>query len=117
MSPNVVTVDPTQAAAEAAAPAVLQAAFAYPRAIALPSGRTLTQTRPIKGRDVVTANRLVEKGDGEVALSLAMVAQTLAPEDGIQIVYEDLLDLEFDDALELIGETVGKSRPSSSPKA
>jgi hypothetical protein len=78
----------------------------YPKTLTLPSGRTATLTRKMKVRDMVFAHRVVGKteADNTMAIGIAAMAPTIEL-DGKPVVYEDLLDLDMDDATALSDAT------------
>jgi hypothetical protein len=91
----------------------MQALQSFPRTITLPSGITAVQTRPLKGRDAVTAHRIAADGT-EIEKGAALVAQVVKIDEK-PVVMEDLLELELTDLGELMEAVAGKS-PASTPK-
>jgi hypothetical protein len=75
------------------------------RTLTLPSGRTAA-VRPVKGRDLIRAQRAAGPGADVTAVMMALVAE-LATVDGAQIVYEDVLEMDLADVLALQGEALG----------
>lgn len=98
--------------AAATAPAVAALA-AYPFNIKLPSGKTATFTRSLKGKDAVNAERNAEKGS-DIMRSYAMIAPVVLI-DGKQQVMEDFMDMDLDDLGEVLENASGKVK-ASTPK-
>jgi hypothetical protein len=82
------------------------------KVVTLPSGK-VAKIRKGKGRDIQCASRLVDpQRDGFMSLIIAIVARKTILDDQ-PITYEDLLDLDEDDAWVLINE--GQSGKAPSP--
>jgi hypothetical protein len=94
------------------APPIMVSAPAPTKTITLPSGKTALVRRG-KGKDLMAAQRALSVGgasDGP-GLIMALIAQ-LTLIDGQPIVYEDVLEMDAADVLELQGEIVGANFPS-----
>lgn len=92
----------------------IAAANAYPFDFPLPSGKTGTVIRPLKGRDMAMAQLVVPDHNATVQRSFATVAPVVKV-DGKPVVMEDLMEMDLDDALELMEKAQGKA-PVSTPK-
>lgn len=107
MSTEPITIDPTTTAAAVAA------ARTYPIEFTLPvSGKSARITRSLKGRDIVSADRVAGKGAPESERGIALIAPVVQI-DGKPAVYEDLLDLELEDLLLVMEKGQGNSPTST----
>ena len=75
------------------------------RQITLPSGRIAT-IREGRGRDLITAQRVVGKATESSALLQALAA-VLCKVDGKELLYEEVLDMPVADVLVLEAEVLG----------
>lgn len=83
------------------------------RNVILPSGKTAA-LRKGKGRDLMRAQRAVAGNSDPTAVVFALIAE-LARVDGVQLVYEDVLEMDLDDALVLQAEVAGANFREPAP--
>lgn len=83
------------------------------RSLTLPSGKTAT-LRKGRGRDLMRAQRAVAGNPDPTAVVFALIAE-LAQIDGAPIVYEDVLEMDLDDALTLQAEVTGANFHEPAP--
>ncbi len=76
-----------------------------PITVTLSDGRVATNTRRLKAKDKVHAQRLIGKKTDELEMALVSCVVTI---DGKPVIYEDLLEMDLDDYLLLLGLANGK---------